>query len=190
MNTAKRTYHHGDLRNALLMTALDTLVTEGLDKVTLRNIAKKTGVSQAAPYAHFKDKSALLVEVAAVGFSKLKYALSSELKECESTEEYRYVLSNMGVAYVEFAIENKALFRLMFGDVIAEFPKSESYSIEANAAFGCMEGAVQKISGVDFASDSAWSIVHGLASLIVDNRIQVEGDLKTYIREVTKFLDI
>ena len=188
MTNQKQTYHHGDLRNALLQAAWKIVEKEGLDKLSLRGVARETGVSQAAPYAHFKDKSSLLVEVAASGFTALKILLETQLKECDRNKDHREMLDKLGVIYVQFALDNRAVFRLMFSDVISDFPKSENYEIAAAAAFSCLERAILRITPQPFATFSAWSTVHGLASLIVDNRLEISGDVETYVREVTKFL--
>lgn len=188
MAIQKQTYHHGDLRNALLQAAWTIIEKEGLDKLSLRGVARETGVSQAAPYAHFKDKNSLLVEVAASGFTKLKQLLEAPLNQCLESDKKRETLDKLGVIYVQFALDNRAVFRLMFSDVISDFPKSENYNIESAAAFSCLEKGIHQITEQPFATFSAWSTVHGLTSLIVDNRIEIHGDVETYVREVTKFL--
>ena len=188
MSTQKHAYHHGDLRNALLRAAWEIIETDGLDKLSLRSIARKTGVSQAAPYAHFKDKGSLLVEVAASGFTKLKELLEAQLKEGAGIANKRDVLDALGVVYVQFALDNKAVFRLMFSDVISDFPKSENYLSESTAAFACLEQAIERITQQPFATFAAWSTVHGLTMLIVDNRIQITGEVATTVRDVTRFL--
>src|SRR5579875_1684070 len=104
-----RPYHHGDLRRALVAAAERILVRDGLQGLSLRGVAREAGVSPAAPYHHFKDKSDLLNALAEEGFHALGDALRAEFEA-----DPRHDLTSMGVAYVKFARANPALYRLMF----------------------------------------------------------------------------
>src|SRR5919206_2322086 len=97
------TYHHGNLRPALLRTAAKTLEKEGLGALSLRELARRAGVSHNAPYRHFPDRDSLLAALAAEGFEMLGDALEKRPRR------------EMGEAYVEFALAHPQRFRLMFG---------------------------------------------------------------------------
>src|ERR671924_456746 len=110
-------YHHGDLRRALIETALTMVTQEGAWNFTLREVARRAGVSHAAPYNHFADKSALLAEVAALGFQALRREMESAARRPRSS---RGALLGIATAYVRFGIEHPAHYRLMFGPELAE----------------------------------------------------------------------
>jgi AcrR family transcriptional regulator len=98
-------YHHGDLRRALLRAAIAIIEREGPSALSLRAVAREAGVSPAAPYHHFKDKSELLNAVAMEGFARLKTALVEAFAGSKRDE----VRSALGVAYVEFSRQQPAL---------------------------------------------------------------------------------
>src|SRR5271154_1132897 len=105
-------YHHGDLRDALVRAGRTILEEDGLAVLSLRRVARTAGVSPAAPYHHFADKQALLDAVATQGFDALTSAMETRMAK-ETDPDAR--LDASGVGYVVFAVENPALFRLMFG---------------------------------------------------------------------------
>jgi len=187
MATKKQTYHHGDLRQALLAAALDILEEEGIGKLSLRSIARRAGVSQAAPYSHFADKNALLVEVAASGFKLFAAALGKNKGGEQAKEAQQDYLLGLGVSYVCFALDHKPLFQLMFGDVLSDIPKSERYMKEGGAAYALIENAAASVSSDPNAPIAAWSTVHGLATLMVDGKITVAEDLEKQVRAVLRF---
>ena len=105
-------YHHGDLRDALMRAARTILEKDGLAELSLRGVARAVGVSPAAPYHHFADKHALLTAVATQGFAALRSEMITRMaKETDPVAR----LDASGVGYVVFAVDNPALFRLMFG---------------------------------------------------------------------------
>src|ERR1700751_1229668 len=112
MSTSKATYHHGDLPAALVRAALDPLDESGQTELSLRAVARRAGVSPAAPYRHYADREALTSAVAAVGYRELAARLTAA-DPCPSTPEH---LASVAVAYVQFALERPALFRIMFGE--------------------------------------------------------------------------
>jgi AcrR family transcriptional regulator len=107
-----RPYHHGDLRRALIDAATRLLETEGPSALSLRAVAREAGVSPAAPYHHFKDKGELLDAVAEEGWHELGEAIAR--RRAEPCDNPRAILTEIGVAYVAFARENPALYRLMY----------------------------------------------------------------------------
>ncbi len=169
MSTSKpkrRDYHHGDLGAALLRAAANILEKEGLEALKLRAVARRAGVSHAAPYRHFPDREALLAALAAEGFAMLG--------EAQRAAAAAGGLRGMGEAYVRFALEHPQRFRLMFGGQlrIARHPALREI---ATRLFGGLSGALAaQVPGAQGAADAsiaAWALVHGLAHLLLGDRI-------------------
>jgi AcrR family transcriptional regulator len=153
------TYHHGDLRSAILRAGGKLLEKQGLARLSVREAARRAGVSHNAPYRHFPDRDRLLAALAAEGFASLGKAL-----ENRSGRE-------MGEAYVQFALENPQRYRLMFGGVLRMDAHAELKQT-ARATYAALETAFAG-QGVDpqRAAAAAWSLVHGLAMLLLDGHI-------------------
>ena len=119
----KAAYHHGNLHEALLEAARALLAESGVEGLSLRKVAKAAGVSATAPYSHFRDKQALLAELAAEGFDEL--ADSMESQAASAGDDTRQRLAGLARGYVAFATQNPALFQLMFGPAVSgllDFP--------------------------------------------------------------------
>lgn len=159
------TYHHGDLRTALLAAASEILSEQGLGQLSLREVARRAGVSHNAPYRHFPDRDSLLAELAAEGFRRLASAMAGKRGR------------EMGQAYVAFALEHPNLFRLMFAGQL----ESARHPALGAAAKSTYEGLVQafrgqpEIADADNAAAAAWSLVHGLAQLLLDGHFPAKG---------------
>lgn len=163
----KRTYHHGDLPAALLRAAGQLLEKEGVERLTLRSLARRTGVSHAAPYRHFRDREALLAALAAEGFAMLGRA---------QREAAAGGLRAMGEAYVRFALARPQRFRLMFGGQlkIARHPALREVAAKTfEGLSGALAARVGESPGARDASIAAWALVHGLAQLLLGDRIAV-----------------
>lgn len=167
----KKQYHHGNLKVALVEQAIKVLEDEGLAALSLRRVAKQAGVSQAAPYGHFKDKRALLAAVASEGYKRFAQRMTEEAKIAPE----RHTIG-LGRGYVLFALENPALFHLMFGGELTELidvdalddSAYESYQLLIN---GVKEEPLSKVNNNNLDTAVAWSLVHGLANLLLDKRI-------------------
>jgi AcrR family transcriptional regulator len=176
-------YHHGDLRRALLHGAIDLLAEGGPANLTMRGAAQRAGVSPAAPYRHFTDKRAMLAAVAEEGFLALERACVNAVSghEVDAVEAFW----RRGVAYVTFAIENPAHYRVMFGPEIPDKRAYEGLYLAAIAAYEALRNSLQAcVSAGLFAEDQielramrAWSLVHGLASLFIDGQLAAQGAL-------------
>jgi AcrR family transcriptional regulator len=159
-----RTYHHGDLRAALLAEAGVLLEQEGVDAVTFRGLARRLGVSHAAPGYHFADREDLLLELGAQGHVLLTEAMQSRLDE--GVDE---PLVAIGKGYLDFAMSRPQRFRLMFAGVAGMNAGEHPAFAEAGNRSGAM--LVTTATGsVDPADDpaqwlKAWALVHGLATL-------------------------
>ena len=142
------TYHHGDLRSAVLAAAGDLIEQEGLAGLSVREAARRAGVSHNAPYRHFPDRESLLAALAAQGFEQLGEALEGRTGR------------ELGEAYLRFALAHPQRFRLMF----AARPAPATYErfVQAFSA----TGADARLAGA-----AAWSLVHGLACLALDRQL-------------------
>jgi AcrR family transcriptional regulator len=177
-------YHHGDLRRALLDTALEAVGEQGPAAVSLRDIARRAGVSHAAPTHHFRDKTALLTALAAEGWSLLADALREAAEtDCD--------LPELGVAYVVFATSHPAHFAVMRTPGLARSDDPELADAKRRAR-ALLEAGVQRFEasrGRDEATTAltAWSLVHGLAALILEGVVPVtpEMDVEALARAVT-----
>jgi AcrR family transcriptional regulator len=160
-----RPYRHGNLPAALLAAARQILDENGLQAVGLRETARRVGVSATAAYRHFTSKEDLLASVAAEGFRDLVAAMESAARGANP-------LTRGGLAYIEFAHQNRGLFRLMFGPVLAEQAKypalqGATASVEAVLLRGVAD-LDQRPLDDNLAAMAAWGLVHGLAHLVVD----------------------
>jgi AcrR family transcriptional regulator len=172
-----RRYHHGDLRHALLEASTAIVDREGTEALTLREVARRLGVSHAAPSHHFADKTALLAAVAASGFEALARAMDAALGRAGTDPLER--LKATGVAYVRFAVEHPRRFRLMFGPELAECDEPElttgsasSFEVLVSAVTAALAArGISDSERIRLTTVSAWSLVHGLATLYLDHRL-------------------
>jgi AcrR family transcriptional regulator len=175
--TGKRGYHHGDLKNALQQAASGLIRERGADAVSLREISQAAGVSHAAAYRHYADKQALLADLAEAGFREL---VAINLRTIAATAGGPVEqLMACGRAYVKFGVRQPHLLQLMFGGVIADWQAHPSLADASAALAKTLADVVQagQDSGalrggeVGELTLTAWSLVHGLALLIVGRRI-------------------
>jgi AcrR family transcriptional regulator len=163
-------YHHGDLRQAVVEASLQLIAEQGIDSLSLREVARRAGVTHQAPYHHFPDKGALVDAIAEEGFGLLRDAMQAARQSLGDPEGR---LAACGKAYVEFALGRPAYFQVMFR------PGRESKPVRgpaASQAYGVLVDAVREIQraggaqGVpeEEAVTLAWSAVHGFASLWLD----------------------
>ena len=173
-------YHHGDLRRTLVAAAL-ALLTETQDwGFSLREVARRAGVSHTAPYNHFHSKQDLLAAVAASGYDLLRVRMQEAAVPADGAAA---TLKAIGVAYVRFGVEHPAHYRLMFGPALTVGKSGELPPVTAEAAAGAkalLSGVIRQgasdgsfqIAGdaqaVEGAALAAWSLVHGLTMLLID----------------------
>ena len=161
-----RGYHHGDLRNGLLEAARTILEEESLAALTLRAVARKAGVSHAAPYRHFPNHEALLVELSIEGFDELREQLAEAAKATGSESDK---IANIGAAYMRFVAARPALARLMFGGQLPNRDQFPALGLKADS-IGTEIGAALHDSALGLA---VWASVHGLAMLVLENVIDL-----------------
>jgi len=173
----KTTYHHGNLREALLDTALLALETGGLEKLSLRGLAKTVGVSPTAVYSHFADKNDLLIAVHTVGFKRLRETMEQSLKALPSKARGEDKVRALGLSYMHFAQTQPHLFDAMFfrppdlsqvtREKIEEGVGSER--LLRDTLIEMLEesqGARLSDSQAAVAAFSAWALVHGVSTLL------------------------
>lgn len=169
------TYHHGDLRPALLRAAEEMLEKGGPGALSLRELARRAGVSHNAPYRHFTDRQALLAALATDGFRRLGEALATASGR------------QMGEAYVRFALDHPQLFRLMFGGHLT-FARHDELARAAAQPYEALLSAFRAqpaIAEPQQAAAAAWSLVHGLAHLLLDGHFARQGaDRFAFVRDV------
>ncbi len=177
----KRAYHHGDLRRALLDEALALAAERGPSALNLREAARRAGVTEAAPYRHFRSKEALVAALAEEGFAALLERVRAALRRAPAAPAAR--LSALGVAYLRFALERPAHFRVMFGRDLARSHGFRGVGQRAPACVAELMGEVSRaqrsgrIAGRDPrpAALALWSALHGLASLQADGLLERQG---------------
>ena len=162
----QRSYHHGDLRNGLLDAARAILEEQSLSALTLRAVARRAGVSHAAPYRHFPNHEALLVELSVEGFQELRRYIVEGAKVTGSESDR---IAAIGAAYMRFVAKRPAVARLMFGPQLPNRDKFPALG-QAADAIGNEIGAALHDSGLGLA---VWSAVHGLAMLVLENVIDL-----------------
>jgi AcrR family transcriptional regulator len=172
----RKTYHHGNLRESLLQAAISLIAEVGPTAFTLREVARRAGVSHNAPYRHFRDKDDLVASVAAEGYRELTNAmLRAAAKHPRAVDR----LKNAGLAYIEFALQRPEYFTVMFDAPGTAEPDESVAAPEAKQAFTTLVDLVsnaqdknQLPSGdpLQFAL-LAWTMVHGVAKLAITGRL-------------------
>jgi AcrR family transcriptional regulator len=175
----KRPYHHGDLRAALVSTGMALLEQAPKDELGLRQVARAVGVSATAVYRHFPDKDSLMRAIAAEGFMMMG-RMQSEAVETVQSPDAQVNFGAIGAAYVRFALQHPAVFRLMF----ASAPPRDFFSGALSEVSGPLLALRQHVAllAPAEASDAdrkiisvrAWALVHGLAVLALDGMIQID----------------
>ncbi len=168
---ATATYHHGNLRMECVRAAMELLEESGETGLSLRAVARRVGVSPAAPYRHYADREALVSAVAAVGYRELAERLAAAHPSPSTPEQ----LARVAVAYVQFALERPALFRIMFADVC---DRDNDERVAATAAVSAYLRAIVERAFPEADTDSMataiWSLVHGLAFLHLDGKLDAQ----------------
>ena len=187
MKKKKGSYHHKNLREALLKLTTEIIANEGQETVTLRELARRIGVSRTAPYRHFKDKNSLLAAVAVACFQDLNLNLLNDFDapHLDALEQLHRMLCH----YVTFAIDHHFQYRLMFGKGFHEneiFPElsevaDETFAILAQAVAQCQDRGLVNEGDPRHFGYMIWSSVHGLSVLYMDGKLQLGGDPSAFI---------
>jgi AcrR family transcriptional regulator len=171
-----KSYHHGDLRAALLETTLALVDEVGVEGLSLREVSRRTGVSHTAAYKHFTDKAALVRALVAEAFEEFRVALCAGR---DAGTDPLDALRRIGVAYVVFAFEHRTQFKMMFRPELTGIAKLDDVSPASGAYDVLVDGVAAAFAAGLLQGEpetvvlASWSIVHGLAALIVDGPLGV-----------------
>lgn len=165
MSTCKQSqpYHHGELKPALLAAAAQLLGEGGAALISLREVARRAGVSHNAPYRHFADRDSLLAALAEDGFHELGRRMDAEMGG----------LAALGQCYVRFALEQPERFALMFGAGLnkTRYPQLQQAALALYRRLAQAVHATAPAREPEVATLAAWSLVHGLAQLLLDRQL-------------------
>jgi AcrR family transcriptional regulator len=173
----KKQYHHGDLKNALIQAGMEILAEEGAGALSLRKVASRAGVSHAAPYAHFSDKQSLIAAISTEGFRQLYARIGAAI--AANPHEPASQLVEVACTYVQFALENRAYFKIMFSgildqeDAYPDFVEISHKNFEQliNLVGDCQAAGLLRPGPVDVLALSVWSLVHGFVALLLERQI-------------------
>lgn len=187
----KKSYHHGDLYNALVTAGLQILHEKNPNELSLREVAKRAGVSHTAPYRHFSDKSKLLEAIAKIGFDRLTQSL--RIVAATYTDDAQQQLTEAGAVYVRLAVNDPEMTQLMFGGFFHPQSCGEAIAQSSENAFQALLDIVEngKQEGIYIDRDSmdlavaVWSIVHGLAMLIAAGHFHDYADSAEKMRQLS-----
>ena len=178
-NLNERRYHHGDLKNTIIETAMDMLKESDGWAFTLREVSRRAGVSHTAPYKHFEDKSALLIELSLIGFDQLREILMFSVSNSHASLRGKFFM--MAKSYIEFAHGNPSLYRLMFS-AFTDRTKTIHLNERSLSTLGVvievleqgqMAGLIRK-QNVSGQATACWAQMHGLALLSIDGLLMPE----------------
>lgn len=169
-------YHHGNLREAAIAAALEILTQEGIAGLSLRALAKATGVTPTAFYeSHFRDKDELLAAVAETGFQRLALQMAEDATGATSTQDR---VEKLITSYIRFAETNKPLFQLMFGRELSDMKRFPTLAMTAGKSYSLISAALSKrAEGAEdtrFLTVAIWSLCHGLTTLLVEEKLKPE----------------
>lgn len=175
--SANKNYHHGDLRESLLATAVNMIHESGAESLSLRKLADKVGVSRTALYHHFDGKQALLSAIAEEGFMRQRLALHDVLLACKH-EPAEILLQAYVKAYINFAVEHRAYYSLMFGsdiwqtatanDPLTNVAKRAFKNYVDTIAYWQEQGIVANHSEPLRFAQVSWGTLHGISRLMID----------------------
>ena len=170
-----KTYHHGNLKQELIDCACRLCERDGYTKLSIRSLAKESGVSQTAPYRHFKTKEVLYASVATEGFKKLSKAFYIDANK-KITKKH---LVEIGCKYIEFGLKNANTYDLMFGTAVGNFADYPELLESANSSYENFRSSFSRLANdsdevIAFKCITLWSMVHGLVGIL--RKVQVIGD--------------
>ena len=193
MSSLKDNYHHGDLRESLIKATLELIRVNGPEKFSMADACKEAGVSKAAPYRHFSNREALLESVIEHGFNEMTKAMQEASRDLAPGSNQRIIA--LGITYVNFAVAEPELFRLMFGEKIK--PLNECDEPMGRGTFQLLLDEIivrtgyrdiHKLMEIAFP---LWTLVHGAATLTIDNSYEMiypDSDTEAMLKSTTETL--
>ena len=185
----RSSYHHGNLKTTLLDVATKIIKSGNGDKLTIRHLASECQVSSAAAYRHYKNKNEILEAIATRGFAELTKLMQSKIK---NTHDDASRLLNLGTTYVNFAIKNPELFRVMFSAMLSN-KQSDTFKETSHENYNLLIDTIKSgLASGEFQGNTdavilgSWATVHGLAVLIIDKAVVIKkSQLKQMIQDAT-----
>jgi len=173
----KKTYHHGDLKNALIKAALEILSKEGVTGLSLRKVARKAGVSHAAPYAHFTDKQALIAAISTEGHIKINKEIALVMERVPDDPLRQLV--EVAWVYVKFGMEEPAHFKISFSGAVEkqrDYPAlvemtGKNFGMVRQLVTHCQAAGIFASGEPDLVAVGVWGLVHGFVSLLQEDQI-------------------
>jgi AcrR family transcriptional regulator len=189
---ASKTYHHGNLKEALISAGLEILSEQGIEGLSLRNVAKKIGVSHTASYNHFPDKQALLAAISTAGHEQLYQVLLDTFEKTKRSSSH--IISEIAWAYLQFAQQDPDKFKLMFSGALEEERNHPAYveitqktiSLFEEIIIFCQSTGQLPEGRVENIAIKLWSLVHGFTYLMLENQFPVEYLQDQNLRELLK----
>ena len=167
-----KSYHHGNLKQELIDCACKLCERDGYTKLSIRTLAKESGVSQTAPYRHFETKEALYASVAQDGFNKLSKAIHVDVDKKVTKKQ----IVDMAIKYIEFGLKNANTYDLMLGTAVGNFNNYPELLESANSVYDNFRSNFSKLANdtdevIAFKCITLWSMVHGLVGIL--RKVQV-----------------
>lgn len=172
-----KTYHHGDLKNALIKAGVEILSKEGIEGLTLRKVAQRAGVSHNAPYSHFPDKQSLIAAISTEGFKQLYDELDATASLY--SHDPRQQLQEGAWAYAQFALNHADTFKIMFSGVLEkekDYPdfvevSRKTFDRVVDIVKACQAANVLGSGPAEVMAVSIWGQVHGIVCLMLEGQI-------------------
>ncbi len=193
MSIKKQSYHHKDLKNALIEKGIEIVTDEGMQSFSLRKVAAACGVSHAAPYSHFQSKEELLDAMQQHITHRFSEILEYTIKTYEDKPD---LLKHMGIAYVSFFIDNPSYFSFLYTqsnikiDLTLSIPDDENYKpfiIYKNVIMSLLERAQYPQNKRNDAVVTIWAFIHGITSLATMDNVHYEN---SWEQKVVDFMEI
>jgi AcrR family transcriptional regulator len=189
----KKSYHHGDLKNALIEAGANILSKDGVNGLSLRKVAQKAGVSHTAPYAHFADKQALIAAIATDGYRRLYDSLAVVVQRYQADPARQLVEGAW--AYVQFALHDTDHFKITLSGVVEkekDYPAfvemaQQSFALLVQIVEACQAAKILKRGPTDLVVVSVWSVIHGFVSLILEDQLSHTVRDRYSLREMLIF---
>ncbi|HEY5269478.1 MAG TPA: TetR/AcrR family transcriptional regulator [Anaerolineales bacterium] len=174
---ANKTYHHGDLKNALIKAGVEILAKEGVTGLSLRKAARKAGVSHAAPYAHFTDKQALIAAISTEGHMKIYKKITQVMEQYPDDPRRQFV--EVAWAYVKFGMEEPDHFKITFSGAIEkerDYPAlvemtGKNFGLVRQLVARCQAAGILDPGEPDLVAVGVWGLVHGFVSLLQEGQV-------------------